>query len=167
MESGEECDSSEYCVDCVCESGTVSNGTYCLVPGDPIIGTEPKDALIGGIVGGVGGVVVATAVVLIILAKKGKLPVDPIVGQPPVDNSALIGGIVGGVGGAMVVTAVVLIILAKKGKLKKHKKDDHERLNKDGDTLTVYSPIVTVGTPVGGSVVEMRKPKRGTPKPRF
>ncbi len=73
VESGEECDSSEYCVDCVCESGTVSNGTYCLVPGDTIIGPEPKDALIGGIVGGVGGAVVAAAVVLIILAKKGKL----------------------------------------------------------------------------------------------
>lgn len=80
VESGEECDSSEYCEDCVCTSGSVSNGTFCVVPVDPVIGQQPQadtptdsSALIGGIVGAIGGAMVMTAVVLIVLAKKGKL----------------------------------------------------------------------------------------------
>jgi subtilisin-like proprotein convertase family protein len=80
VDSSEECDSSEYCVDCVCTSGAVSNGTYCVVPVDPNV-TQPDTtpvhdnsaAIIGGVVGGVGGAMVATAVVLIVLSKKGKL----------------------------------------------------------------------------------------------
>jgi hypothetical protein len=76
VDSSEECDSSEYCVDCVCTLGAVSNGTYCVVPVDPNVdqpGAVANEAIIGGVVGGVGGAMVATAVVLIVLAKKGKL----------------------------------------------------------------------------------------------
>jgi gas vesicle protein len=54
----------------------VSNGTYCVVPVDPNVdqpGAVANEAIIGGVVGGVGGAMVATAVVLIVLAKKGKL----------------------------------------------------------------------------------------------
>ena len=67
IEAPEECElGSEYCVNCFCTDGSVSDGKACY------IGLNPGQ-LAGIIVACVGAPLLAGAIALIVLAKQGKL----------------------------------------------------------------------------------------------
>lgn len=99
VDAGEDCDGSENCsAECKCTTGT-SNGTLCVVSNEPVVGTS-SDALIGGVVGGVGGALVAGAIVLIILAKKGKLKKKKDDDKESEKSDVETGSVYGPIGGA-------------------------------------------------------------------
>jgi hypothetical protein len=102
VDQGEECDGTENCsAECKCQTGT-SDGTKCVV-GDVQITDPPasdSSALIGGLVGGVGGALVAGAIVLIILAAKGKLKKKKKEDREGLNKDVEAGSVYGPIGGA-------------------------------------------------------------------